>query len=305
MAQQGRTAEQTIAWIAESQHGVVTRKQLLDASLSVEEVRSRMDRGALLPVYRGVYRVGHRAPSVEAAYLAAVLACGQGSVLAGRAAGRFFGLLKGPWPSPRVITPTERTIRGIKTRRVRAFDRRDATMFRGVPITSVARTLVDLAAGLTIEELARAAHEAAVRYRTTPAQNEAVLQRCPNSHGRRNLFEVIRGGVPVALSELERRFNRFLRRNGFDLPDTNKPAGGHRVDCRWPKHRLTVELDSFRYHNSRHSWEQDRKRERDARRRGDEFRRFTYYDVFEDQTYIYGELGRLLPRSVELGSNPG
>ena len=66
------------------------------------------------------------------------------------------------------------------------------------------------------------------------------------------------------------------------------------MDCRWPEHRLTVELDSYRYHSSRFSWEQDREREREARGRGDEFRRFTYSDVYEDTGYLLSELPKLL-----------
>ena len=65
------------------------------------------------------------------------------------------------------------------------------------------------------------------------------------------------------------------RKNGLALPETNRVAGGRRVDCRWPERRLTVELDGYRYHRSRHAWEQDRRREREARARGDEFRRYT------------------------------
>ena len=75
---------------------------------------------------------------------------------------------------------------------------------------------------------------------------------------------------------------------------TNRPAGGRRVDCRWPEQRLTVELDGYRFHNSRHSWEQDRRREREARARGDEFRRYTYGDVTEDPTLMLAELRTLL-----------
>lgn len=67
------------------------------------------------------------------------------------------------------------------------------------------------------------------------------------------------------------------------------------MDCRWPEHRLTVELDSYRYHHSRHAWELDRRREREARARGDEFRRYTYGDVFEDPRLMLGELRLLLP----------
>jgi very-short-patch-repair endonuclease len=66
------------------------------------------------------------------------------------------------------------------------------------------------------------------------------------------------------------------------------------VDYRWPEHRLTVELDSYRFHNSRHAWEQDRRREREARARGDVFRRYTYADVFEDPRLMLADLRSLL-----------
>ena len=98
----------------------------------------------------------------------------------------------------------------------------------------------------------------------------------------------------VTLSTLERRFLARLKAAGLPLPETNRPAGGRRVDCRWPAHRLTVELDGYRYHRSRHAWEQDRRREREARARGDEFRRYTYGDVFEDPRFMLAELRTLL-----------
>ena len=102
------------------------------------------------------------------------------------------------------------------------------------------------------------------------------------------------GDVRVTLSELERRFLALLREAGLPLPQTNRPAGGFRVDCRWPEHRLTVELDSYRYHHSRHAWEQDRRREREARARGDEFRRYTYGDVAQSPRMMLAELSPLL-----------
>jgi hypothetical protein len=98
------------------------------------------------------------------------------------------------------------------------------------------------------------------------------------------------GETKVALSKLEQGFLDRLREEGLPLPETNRPAGGRRVDCRWPEHHLTVELDSYRYHRSRHAWEADREPEREARRRGDEFRRFTWTDVFEDPGYMISEL---------------
>lgn len=83
----------------------------------------------------------------------------------------------------------------------------------------------------------------------------------------------------TTLSKLERAFLRLLENSGLPLPATNRPAGGRFVDCRWPSQRLTVELDGHRYHRSRHAWEQDRRREREAYARGDRFRRFTWDDV--------------------------
>ena len=296
MAPLSRTVEQELARIAQAQHGVVTMAQLLSAGVSPDEARGRLARGGLLPEYRGVYRVGHRAPSMEARYLAAVLACGEGALLSGPAAGHLLGLLKGPDPEPEVTTGTERRLEGIRTRRCRKLDRRDGTVFRRIPVTTVPRTLVDLAAVLHTDALARACHEAGVLYRATPAQVEAVLAGRPNSPGATRLRRVLRGEVHVTLSKLERRFLELLREAGLVLPHTNRLVGARRVDCRWPEHRLTVELDGYRYHASRHAWEQDRRREREARARGDEFRRYTYGDVFESPRLMLRELRALLPR---------
>src|SRR5919108_1313420 len=178
------TVEAILGRMASRSHGVVTRAQLLRVGITPDEVKQRVRTGALLREHRGVYRVGHRAPSLEARYLAAVLACGQGAVLSGRAAGYLFGALKGLAPPPEVTAPTERRVRGVKTRRSRAIE---ATTYRGIPVTTLARTLVDLAAVLDPDDLARAFHEAEVRHGTTPAHVEAVLARRPNSPGAAKL----------------------------------------------------------------------------------------------------------------------
>lgn len=123
-----------------------------------------------------------------------------------------------------------------------------------------------------------------------------MLARRPNSPGARELRKILRGEVRVTLSPLEKRFLALLQDAGLELPETNRPAGTRRVDCRWPEHRLTVELDSYRYHQSRHAWEQDRRREREAHARGDELRRFTHGDVFDAPALMLAELRALLPR---------
>ena len=288
--------EEELGRLASAAHGVVTRAQLLRAGVTSAQIEHRLRTGALLREHRGVYRVGHRAPSIEARYMAAVRAGGDQALLSGRAAAYLLGVVKGKPPPPEVTVPTDRRIKGVKTRRSRE---EDATVWRGIPVTTVPRTLVDLAPYLPEEDLARACHEAGVRHRTTPAQVEAVLARRPNSPGSTKLRAIMRGEVRVSLSKLERGFLHLLReRRPPAAPQTNRPAGGRRVDCRWPEQRLTVELDSYRYHQSRYAWEQDRRREREARARGDEFRRYTYGDVFEHPQLMLSELRMLLPTVV-------
>jgi len=273
--------------MASRSHGVVTRAELLRAGITPAEIRHRLSFGALFLEYRGVYRVGHRAPSVESRYLAAVRACGDGAVLSGLAAAHLWGIVKGPAPPPEVTAPTYRRVKGVVVHR----GKRKATRCRGIPITTVPQTLVDLAPTLSLDDLARACHEAGVRYGTTPAQVKALQRKAP---GAANLKRVLDGDHPVTLSKLERRFLKLLDEAGLPRPVTNRPAGAKRVDCRWPEHRLTVELDSYTFHNSRHAWEQDRQREREARRRGDDLRRYTYRDVFEEPGAMCRELENVL-----------
>lgn len=221
-------------------------------------------------------------------------ACGEGAVLSGRAAAHLLGILKGSPPPPEVSCPTYRRIPGIRTRR-RRVHRRDVFEFRGIRVTTVPRTLVDLAAELTIDELALVCHEAGVRYRAKPKQVAAVVARMRKSPpGIGNLRLVMIGDVPVLLGELEKGFFARLREARLPLPVTNKSIDERRVDCRWAQYGLTVELLSYRFHNSRHSWEQDHERRREARARDDQFRTYTWKDVFENPAPMIEELTELL-----------
>ena len=113
-------------------------------------------------------------------------------MLSGRAAAYLWGLLKGPAPPAEVTAPTARRLKGANTSHARRA-KREATTWRGVPITTVGRTLVDLAAAVDETELARACHQAGVRHHTTPKQVERVLARHPNTKGAGTLRAVMRG----------------------------------------------------------------------------------------------------------------
>jgi len=281
--------------MASAQKGIVTRTELLNAGLSSRQIEGRVEKGLLIRVHKGVYRVGHAAPSIEATYLAAVKACGEGAYLCGRAAAHHQGLLpsgRRP-PPPVVMCPTERRVPGVQTKRARTIHPLDVATHRGIPITTVPRTLLDLAATTTEDELARAFHEASVRHRITPSQVLAVIGRHPNAKGAAKLRRVAVGDVKILLSKLESGFRRRLHDADLPLPGTNVRVDDRYVDCRWEDPPLTVELDSYRFHSSRWAWERDRRRERLARRRG-EYRSYTWSDVFEDPRDMLRELTELL-----------
>jgi hypothetical protein len=286
--------EQRAALVAARAHGVVTRVELLKSGITRHEIEHRLRTGSIIAVFPGVYRVGHRAPSPEAHYMAAVKAAGEGGVLSGLAAAWAWGLIRTGPPLPDVTCPTERRISGIRTRRSRRLDSLETTRWKRIPITTVPRTLVDLPSLLSFEDLTTAVHEADVRHHTRPEHIEAVLHRYPNAKGATTLRAIALGDHPTLLSKLERYFRALLRTNALELPQTNRKEGAHYIDCRWPEHRLTVELDSYRFHRSRHAWEQDRERERAARARGDEFRRYTWRDVVEEPTPTVADLRALL-----------
>jgi hypothetical protein len=287
-----RRQSTTLAGVASRQNGIATREQLLAAGFSGSAIDRRVRSGLLITVHRGVYRVGHAAPSVAATYTAAVLACGSGAVLGGRAAAHVQRLLPGRPPVPEVLVGRKRRIEGIVVTRCRRLDARDLTRMHRIPITTVPRTLVDLAARVTAEELARAVHQAHVLHGARPPHVEAALSRRSTAAGAALLRDILRGGA--LLSRLERAFIALVRSEGLPLPEVNRKKGAHYVDCRWQEHRLTVELDSYRFHATRYAWEQDRERERAARARGDEFRRYTWRDVVEDPEPTRIELRRLL-----------
>lgn len=293
MRAQGRTAGAIAAELAGRAHGVVTRARLAEAGVTRAEIETLLRNSALIRVHRGVFRVGHLAPSDRARYLAAVLACGEGAALGGRAAGHLLGLLPRAPAAPGVWTLTERRVPGVRTRRTRDLPATHTRITERIRVTTPARTLVDLAT-LPVDALMRACHEATVRHGVEPRDVLSVLGDRPNAPGAARVRRIVAGDDPLLLSRLETAFFRRLKAAGLPRPDTNRRIDGHVVDCRWPRHRLTVELDSFAFHNTRLSWQRDRARERAAYARGDQLRRYTWLDVTERPEPMLAELRSLL-----------
>jgi very-short-patch-repair endonuclease len=241
-----------IAGIAARQHGIVTRSQLLDAGLSSDDISYRMRVGRLIAVHRGVYAVGHLPPSPHAKSMAAVLACGPHAVLSHRSAGALYGLVA-HHGRPELTAPTNHSHRGIDLHRSKSVDR---TVHYGIPVTTPARTLLDLAAVLDYTSLTRAVNEAHFKNLLTFDSLAAVIATARGRHTRplRNVLS-----QPPTRSHLERAFLAMLDRHGLPRPEVNATVHGYEVDMLWRRERLIAELDG-----RQHLLAFERDRERDA-----------------------------------------
>ena len=289
-----------VVWIAHRQHGRVSRRQLIDLGVDANRIGRWLADGRLRRVHRGVYAVGHAAPSVRGDYMAAVLACGPAAVLSHRSAAFLLGLLKGAAPPPEVTVPSTaaRGRRGIVIHRVKALHPLDAAILDNIPITTVPRVLLDIAPSTSPRKLTRMCHEAWTRHECGKHRIDACIARNPHKPGASKLRDAL--GSDVTLSVLEDAFLELLDAHDLPLPRTNIDHHGDKVDCHWPDHELTVELVTYRYHATRHAFETDV-----ARRRRSSHIAYTYGDVTERGAATIADLRLRLSARHVLVSPPG
>src|SRR6185312_11611147 len=218
-----RGVDRVIGAMAGRQHGVAGRWQLGRMSIGRGVIDGRVKRGTLLPLHPGVYGVGCRPSTVEARWMAAVLACGPEAVLSHRSAGQLWGIVARAGNAPEVTRPGFfRQRPGIVCHRSEvSADERGEVL--GIPVTSVARTQFDLAAVLSKRGLERAMHEAEVKRLTDRLSLWDLLERYPGRRGTRNLRAVLGGEEPAGItdSDLEELFVKFLDEYGLARPRLN------------------------------------------------------------------------------------
>ena len=250
--------------LARSSDGVVTTSQLVRVGLTKKAIAHRVATGWLVRRHRGVFLVGPLEAPLSRAR-AAVLAVGDGALLSLLVAGFVWEFLAAR-PGPIDVTVPGRNARsrpGIRVHRVGRLHPSDVTRRRDLPVTSPARTLLDLAAILTPHELARAVNEAEVQRRITPHSLDEQFQRYPHHRGTAALRQATRTDPGLTRSEAERRMLDLIGAAGLPPPEANVRIAGYEVDLLWRAQRLIVEVDGFAFHSTRGAFERDRLRDSD------------------------------------------
>lgn len=306
-------ADGAIGALAARQHGVVAAWQLLDAGLSTTVVYDRVARGLLLRLHRGVYAVGHCRLRREGHWLAAVLAAGRGALLSHRDAAALHGLT--PAGASRIDVTTARHLSSTPQLRIHARRQlapADRSVVDGIPVTTVARTLVDLAEVVSPDRLARALSEAErLRVLDVHEIDAAIERRTSRSRAgldalRGALAAHARHGAALTRSELEDAFLALVRRAGLPVPRTNAWIEGVEVDALWERERIVVELDGWAFHRTRRAFKRDRTQGMALTVAGYRVMRITHASVIGDPDRIASALfARCSPRPWPRPSDSG
>jgi hypothetical protein len=300
------TVEERMADLARRQHGIVGRKQLFGLGVTKEEIDGRVRLGALHLIHRGVYAVGHTAITMRGRWMAAVLASGGGAVLSHASATALWGIWGSGTGLTHVTLPRKTRSNAIICRHFGVLPGDEIALVAGIPVTSAARAVLDLAA-----EKGEASAEAALREMEYLGIYGAVslpvlLDRYPRHRGTSIVeacLEQLRDNPGGRIrSPLEEVFLPFLDGHGIPRPRLNAwltvEEQRYQVDCLWPEARLVGELDGFKSHGTKRAFRKDRKRDRRLGAAGYHVVRITEDQLLDEPTELAADLASLLNPSA-------
>ena len=287
-----RGIDHAIARLASAQFGVVSRVQLLALGLTSAAISRRVGAGLLHPLHAGVYAVGHRTRAREGRWMAAVLACGGAALLSHRSAASLWRIRMAEGPLPDVTVPGTRQRRrpGVAVHRAHLLPA-DTRRWQGIPVTSPARTLVDLAHEVDRADLVRALREMQFLRLFQFADVQMALERRP-SHDLRMLIE----DLVLSQSGLEDRFLALCDRHRIPRPRTQQPLAGRRMDFVWHRERLVVETDGWQAHGTRSAFQADRTASNALQLEGYLVLRFTDADLRRRPAHVARQIRSALTR---------
>ena len=256
-----------------------------------------MSRERLHRLHLGVYAVGHPRLRAHGRWMAAVLGCGPGAVLSYRDAAALHDLRQIGGGKVDVTAPGRHNIPGILCHYVRVLQTDDCTVVDAIPVTTVARTYLDLAELLSQARLIDLLEAGQRQDKLDVSAIEAVVARNPGRHGIKPLqvaLAQLADDPPLLQSHLERAFRALIRDHGLPEPHYNAYVEDELVDAVWPHHRLVVEVDGWNYHRTKRSFRNDRRRDRKLLRAHWRAARFTGGEVTYETAAVAAELSELL-----------
>jgi very-short-patch-repair endonuclease len=294
-------AERALAALATRQHGVVARSQLVALGIGEDAIEHRLRLGRLQRLHRGVYAVGHGVLSRHGRWLAAVLSCGEGAVLSHWSAAELWGIRAGSRETIDVTLPRRSRNSSPIRRHCCVLPPDETTVEDGIPVTTVPRTIFDLAAASPVDVVENALREAEFLNLYDALSLGDLVARYPRSRGvesvRRALRRLEEEPAGRRRSRLEERFIPFLRHHCLPLPRLNAwiEAGGNRyqVDCLWSPSQI-IELDGWQGHGTRSAFRDDRARDRRLRVAGYAVTRLAWSQLDDEPEEIAADLRSLL-----------
>ena len=253
---------------------LITRDQLLALGVGRDMIDRALARGRLHSRHRSVYSlVPFPALPDLARELSAVLACGDAALLSHHSAAATWGIrpaFNGDVHVTVIGKETGRRRPGIKVHRVSELDSRDIRRFQGIPITSPARALLEIAPDLSDRQLERALDEALIKRLITHAAIVAVVNAYPHRRGVARLRAAADPGRPTTetRSDGEEALLALIRRANLPAPEVNAKVGSYTADFLWPTQKVIVELDGYDYHRGRAAFERDHQRDAEHQRMG-------------------------------------
>ena len=291
-----------MAELARRQHGIVSTSQLRSLGLTWDDIAYRTRTGRLHPIHRGVYAVGHRHLTETGLFVAALLAVGPGATLSHASAAALWGIRpQGRGSIDVTVARRVKPRRGVRIHAVRALPPSDVTRHMGIPVTTPARTLLDLADVLPRRALARAVHEAEVQRLVT---HEALWRQVEQTRGRRAatvLAGVLAEGPAPTRSELEDRALALFREHGLPKPRINVHVAGIEIDFLFPFARVIVEVDGARYHDTPFARRNDADKQARLEAAGYRVIRLTWDQVTRRPAQTAARINRALATSPSVG----
>ncbi|HEY8583967.1 MAG TPA: DUF559 domain-containing protein [Capillimicrobium sp.] len=292
------TPRSAAARIAAAQHGVVAASQLVGEGMSTSAIGRAAESGWLVRKYRGVYAVGHDCLTLHGEWMAAVLAGGEGTSLSHRSSAAARSLRPDARSAIDITVPGRRGLAqpGLVAHRCKLHPD-DVTTLDGIPITTVSRSLLDLAEVVPFHQLRRAVERAEELRLFDLNEMHATLARAVGRRGTKPLRRVLDDLVdrPTGTRlELEARALDLIRAHDLPTPAVNTLVGPYEVDLLWREQRLVVELDSWAHHRQRRSFETDRARDADLQAAGYRVARFTWQHVTQRPAWVADTLRSLL-----------